>query len=314
MLRIVLRQLASAILLTLLVTLVTYVLIFSNGPGIARAILGKEATQEVVAAKVVELGLDQPVLVQYGHWLVELVTTGSLGRSYFTQEPIAAMLATRVPVTASLAVIILTLTALVSVLVGVAAAVYGGWIDRVLQFLSVLGSAVPGFIVAILLVLTFAVSLQWLPATGYVSPAVSLSGWVTALVLPVTAVLVGSIGGSAQQFRSAVADVLEQDFVRTLRSRGIRERRIIFGHVLRSAAGPGLTILGLQTIGLLGGVVLIERIFALPGVGDLTVATSLQGDIPAVMGCVLFTIVVVVVVNLLADLVAAWINPKVRAA
>lgn len=307
------RKLMSAVLLTLLVTLVTYLLIFSNGPGIARAILGEEATQEVVQAKVIELGLDQPVLLQYGRWLGELAT-GSLGQSFFTQEPITNMLATRIPVTASLAVIILTLTALVSILVGVAAAVYGGWIDRALQFLSVLGSAVPGFIVAILLVLGFAVGLEWLPATGYVSPAVSISGWLIALVLPVTAVLVGAVGGSAQQFRSAVADVLDQDFVRTLRSRGLSERRIIFGHVLRSAAGPGLTILGLQTIGLLGGVVLIERVFALPGVGDLTVTTALQGDIPAVMGCVLFTIVVVVVVNLLADLVAAWINPKVRAA
>jgi peptide/nickel transport system permease protein len=312
-LRLIARRLGSAVLLTAVVTLTTFVLIFSNGPGIARAILGKEATQETVHAKVVQLGLDQPVLVQYAHWLGDLFT-GSLGQSYFTQEPVTSMLATRVPVTASLAAIILLLTTVISVLVGVAAAVYGGWIDRLLQFLSVLGSAVPGFIVAILLVLGFAVSLRLLPATGYVSPSVSVGGWLVALVLPVLSVLVGSVGGSAQQFRGAVADVLGQDFVRTLRARGVSERRIVFGHVLRSAAGPGLTILGLQTIGLLGGVVLIERIFALPGVGDLTVSTAQQGDIPAVMGCVLFTIVVVVVVNLLADLVAAWINPKARAA
>lgn len=313
MLSIVLRRLASAVLLMLVVTLVTFVLIFSNGPGIARSILGESATQETVEAKVIQLGLDQPVLAQYGHWLSELLT-GSLGRSFFTQEPIANMLATRVPVTVSLAAIILLLTALISVFIGVAAAVYGGWIDRLLQFVSVLGAAVPGFIVAILLVLTFAIGLRWLPATGYVSPAVSITGWLSALVLPVLAVLVGAVGGSAQQFRGAVSDVLGQDFVRTLRSRGISERRIIFVHVLRSSAGPGLTILGLQTIGLLGGVVIIERIFALPGVGDLTVSTALQGDIPAVMGCVLFTVVVVVVVNLVVDLLAAWINPKVRAA
>lgn len=313
MLRLVVRRLGSAVLLTLVVTMATYFLVFSNGPGIARAILGKEATQATVQAKVVELGLDQPVFTQYLHWLGGLLT-GSLGRSYFTQEPITTMLATRVPVTASLAVIILVLTAVISILVGVAAAVKGGWIDRVLQFVSVLGAAVPGFIVAILLVLTLAVGLHLLPATGYVSPTVSVTGWLSALVLPVLAVLVGSVGGAAQQFRGAVADVLSQDFVRTLRSRGVAERRIVFVHVLRSAAGPGLTILGLQTIGLLGGVVLIERVFALPGVGDLTVSTALQGDVPAVMGCVLFTIVVVVVVNLLADIAAAWLNPKARQA
>jgi peptide/nickel transport system permease protein len=310
-LRALAKRLGSAILLTLIVTAATYMLVFSNGPGIARAILGKEATQATVDAKIAELGLDQPVLLQYGKWLQELVS-GSLGTSYFSHEPVVNMLATRVPVTVSLAAVILLFTAVLSILIGVGAAVYGGWVDRVLQLISVLGAAVPGFIVAILLVLSFAVALRRLPATGYVSPAVNLSGWAIALTLPVLSVLVGAVGGSAQQFRGAVADVLSQDFVRTLRSRGISERRIIFGHVLRSAAGPGLTILGLQTIGLLGGVVLIERIFALPGVGDLTVASSLQGDVPVVMGCVLFTIVVVVVVNLLADIIASWINPKAR--
>lgn len=307
------KRLGSAVLLMLIVTMATYVLVFSNGPGIARAILGKEATQATVHAKVVQLGLDQPVFGQYLGWLRDLAT-GSLGRSYFTQESVTSMLATRVPVTASLAVIILLLTAVISVLVGVAAAVYGGWIDRLLQFVSVLGSAVPGFIVAILLVLTLAVGLRLFPATGYVRPGQSIGGWLAALALPVLAVLVGTVGGAAQQFRGAVGDVLSQDFVRTLRSRGISERRIVFVHVLRSAAAPGLTILGLQTIGLLGGVVLIERIFALPGVGDLTVSTALQGDVPAVMGCVLFTIIVVVVVNLLADIAGAWLNPKARRA
>jgi peptide/nickel transport system permease protein len=306
-----LRRIVSSAFLTLVVTGGTFILIFSNGPGIARAVLGEQATQATVHAKVIELGLDQPVFVQYGHWLRGLVT-GALGQSFFTHEPVTDMLSTRVPVTLALASIIIVLTAIVSVLVGIAAAVYGGWLDRFLQLVTVLGSAVPSFIVGILLVLVFAITLRWLPATGYVSPDQNLRGWAFSLALPVAAVLVGSVGGAAQQFRSAVSDVLKQDFVRTLRSRGISERRIVFGHVLRSAAGPGLTILGLQTIGLLGGVVIIERVFALPGVGDLTVSSSLQGDVPVVMGCVVFTIAVVVIVNLGADLLAAWLNPKVR--
>lgn len=311
MLMFTVRRLVSAVLLTLLVTFVTYVLIFSNGPGVARAILGEEATQAAVDAKVAELGLDQPVLLQYGVWLRDLVT-GSLGTSYFSHESVVGMLTTRVSVTAGLAAIILVLTAILSILIGVFAAMYGGWIDRSLQMVSIIGTALPGFIVAIFLVLVFSVGLGLLPATGYVRPTVDLGGWAVALILPTLSILVGSVGGSAQQFRGAVADVLSEDFVRTLRSRGISERRIVFGHLLRNAAGPGLTILGLQTIGLLGGIVLIERVFALPGVGDLTVSATLQGDIPVVMGCVLFTIVVVVVVNLLADLAAAWINPKER--
>lgn len=307
----VLRRVVSALLLTVFVTWATFMLIFSDGPAIARALLGEQATAEAVQARAVELGLDQPVLVQYLQWLGDLVT-GSLGFSYFTGEAVTAMLATRLPVTLALAGVVLVLTAILSVLVGTAAAVKGGWIDRVLQFAAVLGAAVPAFILAIFLVLIVAVTWGVLPPTGYVAFSHDPVGWARSMTLPVLAILVGAIGGASQQFRGAVSDVMQQDFVRTLRSRGIAERRIIARHVLRSAAPPGLMILSLQTIGMLGGVVLIERLFALPGVGDLAVESTLRGDITVVMGCVVFTILVVVLVNLLADIVGAWLNPKVR--
>ncbi|WP_053207609.1 ABC transporter permease [Jiangella muralis] len=306
-----LRRLGSALLLTAVVTCATFLLIFRDGPSIARAILGEQATQETVDARAVELGLDQPVFSQYWQWLRDL-SGGSLGHSFFTGEDVTSMLATRVPVTLIITGVVVLLMGLISVLVGTAAAVKGGWIDRVLQFFAVLGSAVPAFIVAVLLVLTVAVGWGLLPATGYVQPERDLGGWARSLVLPVLAILIGSVGSAAQQFRGAVSDILQQDFVRTLRSRGIGEGRIVFGHVLRSAAAPGLTILGLQTIGMLGGVVLIERVFALPGIGDLAVEMALRADIPVVMGCVLFAVLVVVVVNLVTDVVGAWLNPKVR--
>lgn len=311
MIRYTARRVASALLLTVAVTSVTFALVFSNGPGIARAVLGETATQSAVDAKAVQLGLDQPLLQQYGRWLADLVT-GSLGTSFYTGEAVTEMMSTRIPVTLSLAAIVLVLTTLLSVLVGTVAAVRGGIVDRVLQFLAVLGTAVPSFVIAVLLVLVLAIGTGLLPATGYISPTSDPGGWASSLVLPVLAVLIGSVGGAAQQFRGAVADVLRQEFVRTLRSRGIDERRIVLAHVLRSAAAPGLTILGLQTIGLLGGVVIIEKLFALPGVGDLAVEMTLRADIPVVMGCVVFTIGIVVVVNLLTDLVGAWLNPKAR--
>lgn len=311
MLLFVSKRLGSTVVLAVVVTLITFVLVFSNGAAIARSVLGTEATQAQVDAKVIELGLDQPVIVQYGHWLVGAVT-GDLGASYFTREPVTSVLFSRIGVTLSIIVVAMLLTALISVLIGVAAAVYGGWIDRVLQFFAILGTAVPAFIVAIGLVIVFAVNLRLLPATGFVLPTQDLGGWVASITLPVIAVLVGSIGGAAQQFRGAVSDVLRQDFVRTLRTRGISERQIVFRNVLRSAAGPGLTILGLQTIGLIGGVVVIEQVFALPGIGNLAVTSSLRADIPVVMGCVLFTILVVIVVNVLADAIAGAVNPKGR--
>jgi peptide/nickel transport system permease protein len=311
MLRFVVRQVLSSILLTFAVTAVTYALVFRDGPGIARRILGQNATQAQVHAKVVELGLDRSVVVQYGKWLGGLFH-GDLGASYFTGEPVTNMLTTRVPVTLALVLLALLFTMVLSVLIGVTAAVRGGALDRVLQVTGAAGAAVPSFVVAIVLVLALAIAVPVFPATGYISPDVDPVGWARSLVLPVTAVLIGSVAGAAQQFRGAVIDVLRQDFVRTLRTRGVSERAIVFRHVLRNAAGPGLTVLSLQTIALMGGVVIIERVFAMPGMGLLASTSALEGDIPAVMGAVLFTIVVVVVVNIAVDLLGGWLNPKAR--
>jgi peptide/nickel transport system permease protein len=308
----VLRRLVRAVAVLLLVSFATFVLMYGNGTGIARAVLGTKATDADVRSEVVRLGLDRPLLVQYGDWLKGVVT-GDLGKSFFTGQSVTSVLSSRVPVTLALVVLSLLLTAAVSVLIGVTAAVRGGWVDRVVQFLSVLGTAVPAFIVAIVLVFAFAVSVRMFPATGYVSPDQSPKGWIESITLPVVALLVGSVANAAAQFRGAVLDTLSQDFVRTLRARGIPESRVVFRHVLRNAAGPGLTALSLQTIALIGGAVIIEQVFALPGMGDLSNTSAQKGDVPVVMGCVLVTIVIVLVVNLLGDLVTAAVNPKARA-
>ncbi|MFI7503342.1 ABC transporter permease [Streptomyces sp. NPDC049687] len=307
----VVKKLVRSLAVLLVVSFATFVLMYGNGPGIARAVLGTRASEADVRAEVVRLGLDKPLLVQYGEWLKGVVT-GNLGDSFFTGQSVTSALSSRVPVTLTLIVLSLLLTAVASVLLGVAAAVRGGWLDRVVQFLSVLGAAVPAFIIAIGLVFAFAVSVRLLPATGYVSPDQSLSGWLKSVTLPVIALLVGSIANAAAQFRGAVLDTLSQDFVRTLRARGIPESQVVFRHVLRNAAGPGLTALSLQTLGLIGGAVVIEQVFALPGLGDLSNTSAQKGDVPLVMGCVLVTIVVVLVVNLLGDLVTAAVNPKAR--
>jgi peptide/nickel transport system permease protein len=306
-----LTKVGRAVAVLIVVTFATFVLTYGNGTGIARAILGTQATDADVQAKVAELGLDQPLLVQYWDWLRGLVT-GDLGVSFFTGQSVTSALATRVPVTLALVILSLLLTVVVSVLLGVAAAVHGGWIDRLVQFLAVLGAAIPGFIVAIALVFAFAISLRWFPATGYVSPDQSVSGWMASITLPVLALLVGSVASAASQFRGAVLDTLSRDFVRTLRARGISERLVIFRHVLRYAGGPGLTVLSLQTLALIGGAIFIEQVFALPGMGQLSVTSAQQGDVPLVMGSVLVIIVFVLVVNLLGDLANAALNPKAR--
>jgi peptide/nickel transport system permease protein len=307
----ILKKLARAIAVFLVVTFVTFCMMFGNGAGIARGVLGLDAQPSDVQKEVVKLGLDQPLLVQYGKWLLGVVT-GNLGQSYFTGQSVNEALASRVPVTLSLVIATLILTLVLSVAIGVTAAIFGGWIDRVVQFFTVLGAAVPAFIIAVGLVFAFAIALPLFPATGYVALSDDPTAWLHSIALPVIALLIGSVASAAAQIRGAVLDVQGRDFVRTLRARGIPEGPLLFRHVLRSASGPGLTVLSLQKIALLGGAVFVEQIFALPGIGQLANTSAQQGDVPIVMGIVLVTIVFVLVVNLLGDLANAALNPKAR--
>jgi peptide/nickel transport system permease protein len=306
-----LKNLVRSLVVLLVVTFATFSLMFGNGPGIAKAVLGLSATPEAVQAEVVKLGLDRPLVIQYVAWLNGAVH-GDLGRSFYTGESVSGALSNRVPVTLALIVSALVLTAVLSVILGVTAAVRGGWIDRAVQVVSVLGTAVPAFIVAIVLVFVLAIRWKVFPATGYVSPDVNVAGWAASLVMPVTALLIGSVAGAAQQFRTSVLDTLNRDYVRTLRARGIGEREIIFRNVLRNSAAPGLTVLSLTMLGLLGGAVFIEQVFALPGMGQLANASAQINDVPVVMGTVLVMIVIVLVVNFLGDLGITLLNPKAR--
>jgi peptide/nickel transport system permease protein len=193
-----------------------------------------------------------------------------------------------------------------------AAAVMGGVTDRIVLILGIAGFAIPNFVIAIFLVTVLAIQLYIFPATGWVPFEENPTMWFQSLVLPVSAILIGAVASSASQIRSAVKGVLEKDWVRTLRSRGVPEGEILRKHVLRAAAPAGLTILSLQFVGMLGGAVIIEQIFALPGLGFLALQSTGVGDTPVVMGVVVVTVVIVIIVNLLVDLANGWLNPKVR--
>jgi len=305
------KKLLRSLAVLIVVTFATFCLMYGDGTGIAHAVLGKSATPEAIDAEVVKLGLDRPLVVQYWNWL-QGVVHGDLGRSFYTGESVRGALSNRVPVTLALVVLALLLTAVLSVVLGVTAAVRGGWVDRALQFVSVLGTAVPAFIIAIALVFTFAIHWRLFPATGYVSPDTDPGGWLASLTLPVLALLIGSVASATQQFRTAVMDTLGRDYVRTLRARGIPEREVIFKNVLRNSAAPGLTVLSLTTFALLGGAVFIEQVFALPGMGQLANMAAQINDVPLVMGTVLVTIVIVLVVNFAGDVAITLLNPKAR--
>ncbi|HOB06179.1 MAG TPA: ABC transporter permease [Propionibacteriaceae bacterium] len=305
------KRLLSGVGALFVVACLTFILLYLSSGNIARNIMGDQASDAAVAAKARELGLDQPLLVRLGSWLLDAVRL-EFGKSWFTNQPVFQAIGARLPLTLIMVVIAIVLIAIVSTLLGVVAAVKRGAADRVVQVMAVLAASIPGFIIGIVLVLAFAIRLRWFPAVSRISPTSKAAEWAASLTLPIIALVLNGIASSAQQIRSAFIKQLELDYVRTLRSRGIPEKEILFRHVLRAAAPAGLTVLSLQFIGLLGGVVIIESIFALPGMGRLAVDATTQSDLPVVMGVVIYSVAIVVVVNLLVDIANGWLNPKVR--
>lgn len=305
------RRLVAAVILLIAITALSFSLIYSSSGNVARNVLGELATQEQIDALNHKLGLDRPLVVQYLDWFSHAIQ-GDFGVSYFTATPVVNSLATRLPVTLSLVTVSILIATVIAVALGITAAVRRGGVDRVIQVFSVVAESLPNFWVGLMLVSTFAIGLGLFPATGYVPIDESLGGWLSTIALPVTALVIGSIASGAQQIRSAVIDVLRKDYVRTLRARGLSEGSILFRNVLRNAAPPAVTVISLQFIGMLSGAVLIERVFALPGMGSLAVNAAILGDIPVIMGVLVVTAVIVVVINLVVDLAITWINPKAR--
>ena len=305
------RRLVSGVVVLFVVSTLTFFLLYFSATSVARNILGESATQAQVQLKEAELGLDQPLISRYFSWLGGVVQ-GDFGVSWFTSQPVVGSILSRLPTTLSIVLATIVIAAVLATLLGVAAAVRRGWIDRLLQIVSIGASAVPQFVVAIVLVTVLAIQLRIFPATGYIPMSQDVGGWLASIALPILALAIGAVASTAQQVRSAVINVLGRDYVRTLRSRGLAPREILFRHVLRGAAPAGLTVLSLQFIGMLGGVVVIEQIFALPGMGFLALQSTTQGDMPVLMGVVVYIVIIVVIVNLLVDLAVGWLNPKAR--
>ncbi|MFI6948063.1 ABC transporter permease [Streptomyces sp. NPDC050422] len=313
MLNFIARRIASGAVLLIVISFLSYLLLSIPHIDVGRQLLGMSATQDAVDAKYASLGLDSSVLQQYGSWLSHAVR-GDLGSSWFTSEDVGQAVGNRLPVTASLMLGVTAVTTVLAILLGVWAGVRRGAVDRFVQILGVVGYALPGFLLTLVLVLVFAVRLDWFPAIGYTGFTDSPSGWLSTVTLPVLSLSVASVAGVSQQVRGAVIDVLRQDYVRTLRARGLPASRIVFKHVLRNASAPALSVLGMQFVGLLGGAVLVEQIFGLPGIGSMTVTYTTRGDIPVIMALVMLTVVGVVLINLLVDVLIGWLNPKARVA
>ena len=277
----------------------------------AAVILGGQGTPAQVAQVRGELGLDKPVIEQYGTWLGNVVH-GDLGRSVISGESVSSILNERAPVTLSLAIAAMVVSVLIGVGLGVFAAVRSGGVDRTVRFGVVVGAAMPNFWLGALLVLIFSVWLGLLPSVGYASLLGAPVSWARYMVLPIAAVAAASIASVARQTRAAMAVAMESEYVQTLRGVGLSRRSIVYKHALRNASIPIVTVVGWLFVGLLGGAVLVEQVFALPGLGQATVQAISTNDIPVLQGLVIYTTVIVLIVNLLVDITSAWLNPKVR--
>jgi peptide/nickel transport system permease protein len=277
----------------------------------ATVLLGVEATEEQRAAFRQRLGLDAPVHVQYLRYLGRLAH-GDLGRSISYREEVAVLIGRTLPATLELAAAALGLAMLVAVPLGVLAAVFrGGWLDWLSTLLAVTGAAVPGFWLGVMLILLFSVSLGWLPSTGRAGPPWTADG-LRHLVLPAATLALALVASTTRLTRSAMLEVLGDDYVRTARAKGLAERWVLGRHALRNALIPVVTNIGLQAGALLGGALLIETVYGWPGLGRLGVDAMLRRDFPLIQGVVLGAVGAFALVNLAVDCVYAGLDPRIR--
>lgn len=306
------RWLVRSTLLVVLVSALTFVLVSLTPGDPARTILGQSATQEQYEALRQQMGLNEPLLSRYGTWLSDAVH-GDLGASLFSGEPVTALISQRLGVTLTLIAGGVLAAGLLGVALGVLSARSSGVLARVVDVASLVGSAIPPFWLGLVLSAVFAVGLRLVPVVGYTSPAVDPVAWALSIVLPIVTLALAGTAIVAKQTRDAMRDELGKDYVLVLRSHGASEWTVQIKHALRNAGVPVVTVLGVLLIGLLGGTVLVESVFSLPGLGGLAVTSTLRHDLPVIQGVTVLFAVVVVAVNLLVDLVNAWINPKVSA-
>ena len=312
MLNYLLRRTAASIPVLVLVSLMSFAVIWLVPGDPAAAFLDSSASPEQVARLRHELGLDQPLPIQMAEWYGR-VLTGDLGQSILLRRSVGAALVERLPVTLSLAGLALVLAVTLGILAGVLAAIRRGTLaDQSIMTLALLGLSVPDFWLGLVLIVVFAVGLGWLPSGGFVPITQSISGWLATMALPALTLALVQMGFIARMTRSAMLDVLHQDFMRTAHAKGLSHGYVIMRHGLPNAMMPILTVIGLIAGSLLGGAVVVEQVFSLPGVGRLIIGAIMSRDFPVIQGGLLFLAVIYLVINLVVDLLYAAVDPRVR--
>ena len=312
MLAYVVRRLVATVFVMTFVAFFVFSLLYLTPGDPAATIAGDLATADDIARIHRQLGLDDPFLVRFGDWAWG-VLQGDLGTSIFTNLPVTTLIAQRVGPTVSLTVMALIITLSFAIPLGVlAASKVGSWIDRLVMVVAVLGFSVPSFVLAYIAILCFSVWLDWLPVQGYASLSEGFAPFIEHLILP--SIALGLIYGAliARITRAAMLEVLSQDYIRTAQAKGLTEGKVLVGHALRNAAIPIVTVIGVGIALLIGGVIVTETVFAIPGIGRLTVDAILRRDYPIIQGVTLILSAVYVVINLLVDMSYTFFDPRVR--
>jgi len=312
MLAYVVRRLGATFIVMAVVALVVFSLLFLTPGDPAAVIAGDIATDDEIKQIRAKLGLDEPFLVQFGGWVWRLLH-GDLGTSIFTNLPVATLIAQRVQPTVSLTLCTLLVAVLIAVPLGVVAAAKAGtWADRFVMGFSVLGFSVPVFVLAYLLIIVFSVRLEWLPVQGYRPLTEGIGPWLSHLILPSIALGTVYMALIARITRAAMLDVLSQDYIRTANAKGLAPRAVLTRHALKNAGVPIVTVIGIGIALLISGAIVTETVFAIPGIGRLTVDAILRRDYPIIQGVILLFSAVYVLINLLVDLSYRLFDPRIR--
>jgi peptide/nickel transport system permease protein len=312
MLGYIVRRVFATIPVMGIVALTVFSLLYFAPGDPAAIIAGDQATTEQIAQIRASLGLNKPYLVRFGHWVWQ-VAHGNLGKSVFTGQPVAGMIAQHIEPTLSLMVLTMLIAIVVAVPLGVIAAwKHGTWIDRAVMVFAVLGFSVPVFVIAYLLAYVFGLSFRILPVQGFEPLSQGFWPFLRCLVLPSLALGAIYVALLARITRAAMLEVLAQDYVRTARAKGVGQGGVLFVHALKNAANPVVTVAGLGVALLIGGTVVTETVFAIPGLGTLTVNAILERDYPVIQGVVLLFSFSYVVVNLIVDLLYSVFDPRIR--
>jgi peptide/nickel transport system permease protein len=312
MIAVVIRRLLATIPVMGIVAIIVFSLLYLTPGDPAAVLAGEQATAEDIERLRVSLGLDQPYLVRFGQW-ISGVFQGDLGTSIFSRRPVMELIVQRLEPTIALTVASLLIAVLIAVPLGVIAAWRsGGLVDRMAMSFAVLGFSVPVFVLSYLLIALFSVKLQWLPVQGYVPIAYGFIPFAKHLILP--AVSLGIINAAliARITRATMLEVLNQDYIRAARAKGLSVRRVLIRHALKNAAVPIVTVIGISFALLISGVVVTETVFNIPGLGRLTVDAILRRDYPVIQGVILVFSATYVVVNLLIDLSYGFFDPRIK--